>query len=86
MSGIFHSIKKTASIPKLLYQTRRKEMSRNHNSKRIIRVGLGMSIGLFFGCLLGVVAGNLVVFAGGGLILGLGIGLSKDNGINGISF
>jgi hypothetical protein len=37
-------------------------------------VGAGMALGLVFGGLLGLIVDNLVVFAGGGMVLGLAMG------------
>lgn len=38
----------------------------------------GMAIGLVFGGLVGLLIGNPIVFAGGGMVLGLAIGTSLD--------
>ena len=46
---------------------------------------LGLAIGLVFGGLLGLMAGNMIIFTGGGMLLGLSIGAAferrsrKDN-------
>ena len=37
-------------------------------------LGAGMALGLVFGGLLGLIVDNLVVFAGGGMVLGLAMG------------
>ena len=40
--------------------------------------GLGAAIGLIFGGLVGFLIGNPIVFAGGGMILGVALGTSFD--------
>lgn len=56
-------------------------MSANNNSKaKISYKGLGMAIGLVFGGLVGVLIGNPIIFAGGGLVLGLSLGYALDRG------
>ena len=40
--------------------------------------GIGMAIGLVVGGLVGILIGNPFVFAGGGLVLGLAIGLALN--------
>ena len=55
-------------------------MSKNKNSgKRISYTSLGMAIGLIFGGIVGLVIDNMVIFAGGGLVLGLTIGSALDS-------
>ena len=55
-------------------------MSKNTNSGiRISYTALGMSIGLILGGIVGLVIDNMVIFAGGGLVLGLAIGSALDN-------
>ena len=55
-------------------------MSKNKSSgTRISYTALGMSIGLIFGGIVGLIIDNMVVFAGGGLVLGFAIGSSLDN-------
>jgi len=55
-------------------------MSKNTNSgKRISYTPLGMSIGLILGGIVGLIIDNMVIFAGGGLVLGLAIGSALDN-------
>lgn len=54
-------------------------MSDNDNrysSGRMKFTGLGIGIGLVFGWLVGTLIGNPIVFAGGGMVLGLAIGTS----------
>ena len=38
---------------------------------RVSILGVGMALGLVFGGIFGLVVDNLVIFAGGGMILGL---------------
>ena len=38
----------------------------------------GLAIGLVLGGLVGLLVGNLIIFAGGGLVLGLAIGSALD--------
>lgn len=40
--------------------------------------GLGMAIGLVFGGLVGFLIGNPIIFAGGGMVLGLATGTALD--------
>ena len=55
-------------------------MSKNKNSgKRISYTALGMAIGLIFGGIVGLIIDNMIIFAGGGLVLGLAIGSALDN-------
>ena len=55
-------------------------MSKNKNSeKRISYTALGLSIGLIFGGIAGLIINNMIIFAGGGLVLGLAIGSALDN-------
>ena len=53
--------------------------SNNPSSFKIAYTGLGMALGLVLGGLFGLVAGNMIIFAGGGLVLGLAIGVALDN-------
>jgi hypothetical protein len=56
-------------------------MSNNNSEKTKARVSykaLGMAIGLIFGGLVGLLIDNLVIFAGGGMVLGLAIGMALD--------
>jgi len=46
---------------------------------RISYTALGMSIGLILGGIVGLIIDNMVIFAGGGLVLGLAIGSALDN-------
>ena len=55
-------------------------MSKNKNSgKRISYTALGLLIGLILGGIVGLAIGNMIIFAGGGLVLGLAIGSALDN-------
>ena len=42
-------------------------------------IGAAMSLGLVLGGLVGLLAENMVIFAGGGMVLGLAIGLALEN-------
>ena len=53
--------------------------SENKPSPSIPYKGLAMGIGLIFGGLVGVFIGNPVIFAGGGLVLGLAVGLAIES-------
>jgi len=55
-------------------------MSKNKNSgKRISYTALGLAVGLILGGIVGLIIDNMVIFAGGGLVLGLAIGSALDN-------
>ena len=57
-------------------------MSKNDNEGSPMRItckGLCLAIGLLFGGIVGLLIGNPIIFAGGGLVLGLGIGSALDN-------
>jgi len=55
-------------------------MYKNNNSqRRSSYTALAMSIGLILGGTVGLVIDNMVIFAGGGLVLGLAIGSTLDN-------
>jgi len=55
-------------------------MSRNNTSQRKIPYrALGMALGLVFGGIIGLLIDNMIIFAGGGLVLGLAIGTALDN-------
>jgi hypothetical protein len=52
-------------------------MNENRDSrsgKRLSYSGLGMAVGLLFGGILGLITGNIPLFAGGGMVVGLAIG------------
>ena len=55
-------------------------MSQNKNgtSRNISYTALGMALGLVLGGLVGILIDNMVIFAGGGLVLGLAIGSALD--------
>jgi uncharacterized membrane protein len=56
-------------------------MSKNHNEKTKVQISykaLGMGIGLLFGGLIGLLMDNMIIFAGGGMVLGLAIGTALD--------
>lgn len=48
-------------------------------STRMSYKGIGMALGLILGGLVGLAADNLVIFAGGGMVLGLAVGTALDN-------
>jgi len=52
---------------------------KNQPSTRISFKGIGMAVGLIVGGLVGLAIDNLVIFAGGGLVLGLAVGTALDN-------
>lgn len=52
---------------------------KNQPSTRISYKGIGMAVGLIVGGLVGLAIDNLVIFAGGGLVLGLAVGTALDN-------
>jgi hypothetical protein len=52
--------------------------SKQRSSTNITYTGLGMAIGLLFGGFVGLMIGNLIIFAGGGMVLGLAIGTALD--------
>jgi len=55
-------------------------MSKNKNSgKRISYIAHGLAVGLTLGGIVGLIIDNMVIFAGGGLIVGLAIGSALDN-------
>jgi hypothetical protein len=47
--------------------------------KKTSKVALGLAIGLVLGGLVGFVVGNPIIFAGGGLVLGLAFGSALEN-------
>jgi len=55
-------------------------MSRDKNAGiRISYTAIGLAVGLITGGIVGLIIGNMVIFAGGGLVLGLAIGSALDN-------
>lgn len=55
-------------------------MSENNNTQRKISyTALGMAIGLIFGGIIGLIIDNMIIFAGGGLVLGLAVGSALEN-------
>lgn len=54
-------------------------MNNNNLQKRSSYTTLGLSIGLILGGIVGLVTDNMIIFAGGGLVLGLAIGSALDN-------
>lgn len=54
-------------------------MSNNNNSQaKVSYKALGLALGLVFGGLIGLLIGNPIIFAGGGLVLGLALGSALD--------
>lgn len=55
-------------------------MSKNNNSQRKISfTALGLAIGLVLGGIVGLAIDNMIIFAGGGLVLDLAIGSALDS-------
>ena len=57
-------------------------MSKNNINPTSIRItykGIGMALGLILGGLVGLFLGNLIIFAGGGLVIGLALGSALDH-------
>ena len=54
------------------------EENNNTSSKKLNTQALGMAIGLVLGGLVGILLDNLVIFSGGGMILGFAIGTAMD--------
>jgi hypothetical protein len=53
------------------------ESSSNQSSTNSYKV-LGLVIGLITGGFLGLFIGNVVIFAGGGMLIGLAVGVALD--------
>jgi len=51
----------------------------NNTQKKISYTSLGLAIGLILGGIVGLIIDNMIIFAGGGLVLGLAIGSALDN-------
>jgi hypothetical protein len=51
----------------------------NQSSFRITYTALGLAVGLILGGFVGLIIDNMIIFAGGGLVLGLAIGSALDN-------
>jgi uncharacterized membrane protein len=56
--------------------THRNEVSQSSNKP--VYKSLGLAGGLFFGGIIGLVIGNPIIFAGGGMVLGLALGTALD--------
>ena len=54
-------------------------MSKNDNQRIISYKALGLAIGLIFGGIVGLIIDNMIIFAGGSMLLGLAIGAALDN-------
>ena len=48
------------------------------NRRPLTYTAIGTSVGLLFGAILGLIADNLTLFAGGGLVLGFALGSALD--------
>ena len=46
--------------------------------RKVSYTALGLSIGLILGGIVGLAIDNMIIFAGGGLVLGLAIGSALD--------
>jgi hypothetical protein len=53
--------------------------NKNQPSSKIPYKGLGLAIGMIFGGIIGLLIGNPIIFAGGGMVLGLAVGLSLES-------
>lgn len=49
------------------------------SQKKISYTALGLAIGLVLGGIVGLAIDNMIIFAGGGLVLGLAIGTALDS-------
>jgi len=55
-------------------------MSTNGSHQRKISyTALGLAIGLILGGIVGLVIDNMIIFAGGGMVIGLAMGYALDN-------
>jgi len=57
-------------------------MSKDNHHQRYSRISyttLGLAIGLVFGGIIGLIIDNMIIFAGGGMMLGLAIGAALDS-------
>ena len=50
-----------------------------YSNREVSYTALGPALGLVFGGLVGLIIGDMILFAGGGLVLGLAIGAAMDN-------
>lgn len=53
--------------------------SNNENKVSFGTMGAAMALGLVLGGLVGLLIDNMIIFAGGGMILGLAIGTAIEN-------
>ena len=51
----------------------------NQSQFKISYTALGLAIGLIFGGIVGLIIDNMIIFAGGGLVLGFAIGAALDS-------
>jgi len=57
-------------------------MSNNDNNQSTLRItykGLGLAIGMILGGIFGLLIDNPIIFAGGGMVLGLAVGAALDS-------
>jgi hypothetical protein len=60
-------------------------MSKNEKQRIISYKVLGLAIGLVFGGIVGLMIDNMIIFAGGGMVLGLSVGAALDSCVKGSS-
>jgi len=51
----------------------------NNTPRKFSYTALSLAIGLILGGIVGLVIDNMIIFVGGGLVLGLAIGSALDN-------
>jgi hypothetical protein len=51
----------------------------NEPTRKISYTALGMALGLVFGGLVGILIDNMIIFAGGGMVLGFAAGAALEN-------
>ena len=61
-------------------------MNNRESDQTMKFAGLGAAVGLVFGGLVGLLIGNPMVFAGGGMILGIAVGTALDQRRNVCNF
>ena len=54
-------------------------MSKNNHQRRISYKAIGLAIGLVLGGIVGLIIDNMIIFAGGGMVLGFAIAAALDN-------
>ena len=56
-------------------------MSENYSNQSPMKTtykGFGLAIGLIIGGIIGLLVGNMIIFAGGGMVIGFAIGTAFD--------